>query len=176
MGRINVTRQIQAPASRVWEVLADFGKIHRFHPHLDASPIVGPRDRGLGARRCCEFDDGTKIDEEVISWHEGEGYTVRITGKRLPFNWAEAGLSVEKAEDGTSHAHMSLDYRMRFGWLGGLLNALFLRYRLKSMFGEVIAGLDHYVTTGEIVSASATGHRKAQAASAAPRMTPAAEH
>ncbi len=40
------SRVIEASAPKVWDIIADFGGIHRFHPFIKTSPLDRQRRRG----------------------------------------------------------------------------------------------------------------------------------
>ena len=51
---------------------------------------------------------------------------------------------------------MTMDYEMKYGPLGWLMNAVMLRPILGKLFASVLVGLDHHLVTGELVGEFAT--------------------
>ncbi len=149
MGQASATRTINAPAESVWSVLADFGNVYRYHPAIKHSVLTGDADSGPGARRKCLFHDGGSVTEEITEWIDGESYTVNFTQMDMPLKTARATLSVIPVDDHTSTALVRMDYTPKWGPLGALIDAVMMRRMMNVMFSRVLAGLDHYVTTGE---------------------------
>lgn len=88
-----------------------------------------------------------------MDWQDGEGYALEIyTGKGTPpFKKAVAGLKVEPNEAGTT-VYATLDYALKFGILGRMMNTLMFGRFLDRGFSGLLAGLKHYAETGEEVN------------------------
>lgn len=66
MQNVSATVEIEAPADKVWAVLADFGNIEAFNPGLTASYITGDSPSGVGATRHCDLSfAGASIEERI---------------------------------------------------------------------------------------------------------------
>ena len=72
MSIISATRTIQSDSASVWAAVADIGGVHRWHPKVRQSPLLSEANEGLGAKRRCDFYDGTSVVEEVTDWVEGD--------------------------------------------------------------------------------------------------------
>jgi uncharacterized protein YndB with AHSA1/START domain len=69
---------IDAPATRVWDVLSDLERIHLWvrairHAHCPA------QNRGVGAVRVCELKQAT-IRDTIVEWDEGRSFTYKGEG------------------------------------------------------------------------------------------------
>jgi uncharacterized protein YndB with AHSA1/START domain len=53
--------KIDAPAGKVWQVLADIGTISRWNPGVVASHVTTDQTTGVGAGRHCDLLKGLKI-------------------------------------------------------------------------------------------------------------------
>lgn len=147
---------IQAPTEEVWNVLADFGGIQVFHPGLHASRQLTASNSGLGAERQCDLDDsGTWIRERIIDWTDGQSFTLEIfDGKKTPpFRTATTSFSVTPATTG-SRVALQLDYELKGGPIGRLMDRALVRGRLGPALDGLLAGLKRHVETGETVTAS----------------------
>jgi energy-converting hydrogenase Eha subunit C len=67
-----------------WWLLQDFGGIGQYHPIVKTSELLTSQVKGVGTKRSCEFYDGSTIEEVVTDWQEGSGYTVAISGMKMP--------------------------------------------------------------------------------------------
>lgn len=153
MHKVVVKRDLDLPADRTWEILDDFGAVHRYHPLVDRSPIQNGIDSGLGAERVCHFDDGNSIKERITDYEEGRAYTVKIvdTG-RFPLRSAVARLSVEPLERDRSRVGFEMSFEPKYGPLGWLMGATVMQSQLRKTLSDVLAGLEAHALTGGVVS------------------------
>lgn len=147
MTQITHARYIDAPRAEVWRWLSDYTNIHRFHPDLRAVHQETEQACGIGAVRRCEMKDGNFLRERVVAWEEGESYRVEIVESSMPLARAFATLGVRDAADGGSEAFMSMDYRVKFGPLGWLMDRLMMRRMMRAMMGRILAALAEAVET-----------------------------
>lgn len=124
--RVQGETTIAAPASSVWEVLSDFYAVDRWAPLVWNVSVIGEAKPGLGAARHCDIRYLGGIDEVVTVWDEGRrlGYRVTPVG---PIGTSESLWEIESIGEKTARVALRLDYAMRFGAVGGLLNALLVR-------------------------------------------------
>lgn len=143
MTTLRVERNIAARASVVWPLLKDFQHIDAFNPNLSrSSHISGTPFEGLGAERRCELKDGRNwIEERVIDWRPGEGYTVEIYAGTMPIRDVRTTLAVQP--DGErSRAVMQINYTPKLGPFGQLLDVLVLRRKMTRLMHSVLEGLE----------------------------------
>ncbi len=156
MSEVVLTRRIAASREAVWAALGDVGGVHRFHPHVECSPLNdGSAEGGLGASRTCHFYDGNHVVEEVTRWVPLEAIDVAIVAGSMPLAKAKAGFRLTPEEGPAQEARTRVDLRMSYtpklGPLGALLDALVLRRKFRSILTEVLEGLDVHVRTGQVV-------------------------
>lgn len=148
---VQVTRILDTTPQRAWEVLADYGNVHQFHPLVRHAEILSASDRGLGAVRVCNFYDGTSVKETVTHWQEPRSFTVNLTEGSMPLAWAEATLAVAPSENGRASVSIAMDFTPKWGPIGWMMGIVMMKPMMKRMFTKVIAGLDHHIRTGEVV-------------------------
>ncbi len=109
--------EIDAPAAKVWDVLADFGNVRIFNPSVTDSHLTGDKQNGIGATRHCDLTvSGASIEERIVDWNEGGSYTVDIyDGTRNPFAKALGVFAVEPLGADRSVASMSIEWKARGG-------------------------------------------------------------
>jgi uncharacterized protein YndB with AHSA1/START domain len=151
MSLVSKSAIVRAPHSRVWEAIADVGQIAQWHPGVERSPVVSNQRSGLGATRRVELYDGSSAVEEVTGLDEGRSLTVVMSEHSMPLSRGAATFVVEDAGDGTTRVTMSLDYEMKYGAFGWLMNNLMLRPIVGKLLSSMIAGLDHHLVTGEAI-------------------------
>lgn len=147
---------INKPQAAVWSKMANLGNIMDFHPIVNKSYYVTEQEEGIGAGRVCELDN-MNIQETTIDWKEGEYYTVEvepISGQAPPMTNIYGTLGVNDNGDGTSTAYMTINYTMKYGPVGWLLDHLMVRSTYTKMVEDTIAGLKHHSETGQLVDLS----------------------
>jgi len=149
MNQLSTTTVVHAPIDRVWQTLADVGTIAEWHPGVAHSPVLTASRTGLGATRRIELYDGGTVVEKVTSLDEGRSVTFTMSEHAMPLSYGTATFKVEA--DGNDHTlvTMMMDYEMKYGPFGWLLNVVMLRGIMKKLLASMLAGLDHHLVTGE---------------------------
>ena len=152
MTTVSYKIHIDAPVEKVWNILADFGGIYKWNPGVSHSHSTSSNNEGFGASRHCDLKPSGSIEERILEWHEGESYTLEIyDGKGAPpFKQAVAKLAV-KPEGSGAIATMTIEYSLKFGPVGALMNLVMVKPFTHKATRGVLAGLKHHAETGELV-------------------------
>ncbi len=146
---------VEADKARVWELLSDFGTIDRYNPFVPKSYIINDAPaRGLGAERHCDLDSEGKgyLRERIIEFNEGESYTLVFTAASasLPVHEMFITFAVAVVAGGT-RVSMTYHYRMKYGVVGRLMEAVVVKPMLTRVARGLLSGFKHYAETGEHV-------------------------
>jgi len=87
--------------------------------------------------------------EEVTSLDESRSVTVTMSEHAMPLSHGTATFKVEADGSDRTRVTMMMDYKMKYGPVGWLMNVLMLRRIMKKLLASVLAGLDHHLATGE---------------------------
>ncbi len=150
MTQLTTEVHIDAPKEKVWEVLANLGDIYKWNPGVASSHWTSEQKQGVGASRHCDLQNpsGT-LEERAIEWREGEGYTIDVYESSLPLkNTVEFAI---KPEGAGTRVYVTVDYRLKYGPVGALLDVLFVRRQMQKGFDHLLAGLKYHVETGDPV-------------------------
>jgi uncharacterized protein YndB with AHSA1/START domain len=130
---------IDAPPATVWAALADIGTIATWHPGLISSPRTNDM-AGVGAARHCDISATHSLAEIVTDFEPDNRITFRITQTTLPF--AEANIRFRLADhDGGTHVSVSPEYRLKYGLIGRIVDALTVRRSYRSGMRDLLVGL-----------------------------------
>ena len=146
---------INAPKEKVWELLADFGNIYLFNPGVPTSYLTSDQQHGVGTTRHCDVAGGpinASVEERIIAWNEGQSMQIEIyegTGTP-PFKKAVATISV-KDDNGGTLVTGALEYSLKFGPIGYLMDKLMVASQFGKAWTGVLAGLKHYAETDQPV-------------------------
>ncbi len=144
MGQIRLRKEIPYSTGPVWEWIKDFGNIHRIHPMIGKSYLDGDKACGVGATRVCEMKTGGfHLKEKIIDWKEGEYYTVDIYENSMPMmKRSLATFGVRKAENGKSEVYMNIEYSLKYGIIGKLMDALMMNFMMTIMMKGLFTKLE----------------------------------
>ncbi len=148
MGSFATSVRIEAPKERVWEVLSDLGSIYKWNPGIAHSHTTSDEARGENAMRQCDLADGGFLRERAFNWSEGEGFTIEVYETSLPLKESFIDFRATAAGDGTI-VRLKMDYKLKFGPVGVLLDAAFAGRQARNGMAELLGGLKDYVETGK---------------------------
>lgn len=126
---VRAAAPIPLPIETCWEKLRDLTRAKDYVPGLTDCVVTTPVKEGLGASRIVTHEQFGAMDETVVAWDEGKGLTVRLhkgDAPARPFSEAYFRYEFRPAASGCE-IHTALTYRLPFGLLGRLLDALVLR-------------------------------------------------
>ena len=127
MPEFTITRQIDAPVERVWEVLDDFGGIHRWNPGVKHSELTSDGEVSHGSTRRCDFAPFGSVNERIERHEHHERLTVDIHETfKLPISKATADFNIETRDGGT-------ELKLHYSYTPNLLGRLLKGYTDKQM-------------------------------------------
>ncbi|MCE7735021.1 MAG: SRPBCC family protein [Candidatus Heimdallarchaeota archaeon] len=152
MNQSKVTKTINLPIEQVWEVVADFGNVHYYHPYVESTSLLTENNNELNAERVCHFYDGQNIHEKVTHFEKYEYVEIAILdGLKGPVKNVNGKIIVKKVSDEVTDLSMILSYETKFGIIGSVMNRLIMKSQFRKLINNVLAGLDHYVSTNNRV-------------------------
>jgi uncharacterized protein YndB with AHSA1/START domain len=108
MRTISIGRTLDAEASAIWDVLADFPGISSWNSGVNTSRATSEATSGVGATRHCDLAPIGALEETIQEWDPGHRLVVSIDeAKRLPIRNARATFTMEPADGGTT---VTIDY------------------------------------------------------------------
>lgn len=136
--------EISAPAQAVWEVLADFGGVADWAPYMKTSHLIGDKRIGVGTRRGMRHAWGFRFEEAVTEWNDGLGYSFDVF--RAPFPMKDVQESwVAGRENGYSTVTTRVNYGMKLGFIGSMLDWLLVRFVVKREMRAGLRGLKKHL-------------------------------
>lgn len=132
--------EISAPPSRVWEVLGTLDALERYDPGIARSKITSTERAGIGATRQCDLTSGGWFRERVTTWEPErslgfELFECTLPVKRLRHSYVLAPV------DGGTRVEQRMEYRLKLGPLGALLDRALVRRRWKAGIDSFMHGL-----------------------------------
>lgn len=128
------------PPERVWALLSDLEAVQHYNPGVRRAAIEGTQRAGVGARRSCELVPKGRVVERVTHWDENRALGLEVAESDWPIHFMRWVTYVEPSGDGT-RIFQSLEYEVKFGPLGWLLDHLVMRSKLSHALDEAFASL-----------------------------------
>ena len=148
MGSFATSVRIDASREQVWAVLSDLGSIYKWNPGIEHSFATSDEATGDDAMRQCDLPDGGFLRERAFNWSEGEGFTIEVYETSLPLK--ESFVDFRATPEGEATVvNLKMDYKLKFGPIGALLDAAFAGRQARNGMAELLGGLKDYVETGK---------------------------
>jgi uncharacterized protein YndB with AHSA1/START domain len=143
---------IDAPPGRVWEVLAQLDALHEYDPGISSSALRGDKRSGLGADRQCDIKAGGWFRERVTVWEPGRELEFTLYECTLPVRRLRHRYTLTSDEGGT-RVDQTQEYTLKYGVLGELLDAMFVRRKWDAGVKSFFAGLKRHIESPRRLSA-----------------------
>ena len=152
MNKFKADIEIDAPRSKVWEVVADLSQIQNYSAGVAKSFYTSENREGVGASRHCDLKPFGAVEEAILEWKDGESYKIAIVpGKGAPpIKNAYGRFTIHDAGE-TARVEFELGWDMKFGPVGAIMNAMMVKSQFKKALSGTLAGLKHFCETGESV-------------------------
>jgi hypothetical protein len=145
MPSIQVQRTLPNASPAIWQALADFHTIDRFHPMVDRVDALGQTTAGPGAARRCHFSNGQYAEEHLSAWNEGEWLEIDITRSSMPLKHAVIHISVCDQGAGASRVEVAMDFTPSLGPLGWVMGVIMMKPMMRRMLEQVLEGLEEHL-------------------------------
>lgn len=144
MRRLEEHITIQASAENVWNVLRDFGGADSWAPYVRRSTLIGEGASGVGSRRALRHASGVRLEECVVAWSEGQGYSFDVVKAPYPMRDVREDWTVNSTNRDLT-VTTTVKYGMRLGMVGRLLDRFLVRHLVRREMRAGLRGLKRYV-------------------------------
>ena len=137
MHHVSVTREINAPASAVWAVLADFPNIADWNGGVKVSYSTGDAAEGVGATRHCDLSPTGSLEEMIREWEPEKKMVVSIdSASMLPIRKGLATFTLGDTGDAaTTGMQLDYDFETKWGFVGKLMGGSMTKQLTKGFTG-----------------------------------------
>ena len=153
---LRASAPIPLPIETCWEMLRDLTLAKHYVPGVTSSTLSTERQQGIGASRIVTHHLFGEMDETVVEWDEGKGFTLRLhkgDQPATPFREAFFRYELQPSEQGCLIC-TSLTWTLRWGAIGRMLDALAVKRVMRGNLRDVAVSLAEYYVTGESVPES----------------------
>jgi uncharacterized protein YndB with AHSA1/START domain len=137
--------RVDAPPEKVWSVLASLDLLDRYDPGVTRSEIITPSREGPGSARRCELRPGGWLKEKVADWNPNKSLSFELFECSLPVRRLKHSYTLTPDGAAGTTVRQRMEYELRFGALGKLMDALMVRRKWDAGIKGFFAGLKQYV-------------------------------
>lgn len=144
------TIEINLPIDKCWEKMQDFSIAHHYVPGLIDSKVLTKQTSGVGASRRV-FKKMMALDETIIDWQEGEGFTIRLHDgdKDKPLPQSTFSYALKAKDDNTTYFTGSMSYGFPLGGFGVLISRYLVLPFVQKEISDVVFAVKYFYETGE---------------------------
>lgn len=147
MNQSKVTKTIHLPIHEVWEVVADFGNVHYYHPYVESTSLLTENNNELNAERVCHFYDGQNLHEKVTHFKKNDFVGIEILdGLKGPVKNVNGKITVKEVSPSITEVSFMISYDTKFGIIGKLMNKLIMKSQFQKLTRNVLSGFDKFVS------------------------------
>lgn len=148
---------INMPRVEAWTRLQDLSLAHHYVPGLISTEITTDQKTGVGASRRVYQATSKYLNETVVEWDEGHGFTIRLHNDDgnapLPFQQAWFNYRLSDYGNNQTRLNTGLRYQLVGGCLGYWMNKVLFEHMLKRRADDVPRNLKRFYETGRAVRA-----------------------
>lgn len=160
MSQVQGTEIVNGGIAPTWEAVSRMGAVQDWHPNVARAEVLTDHDSGPGASRRVVFQDGNSVVETVVEESPQRFTIVEMTESPM-LKSAMVTMSTEERSADTTAVTFSIDYSVKYGPIGWLMDVGMLRRVFQKVFTVALAGLAYHLETGEIVTDTVPGHTAA---------------
>lgn len=137
MRNVTLKRDLAAPRSKVWAVLADFPNIADWNDGIKKSYSTSEAVEGVGAKRHCDLAPVGALKETVLEWVPEERLVISIDeASKVPIKKGRMTFTLADGGDTTAFT-MSYDYEAKGGPLAFIIGPMMKRPLTKGFTGFI---------------------------------------
>jgi len=138
---------INAPIERIWTALSTVDLLDNFDPTVKKSAPLTENKNGIGAKRKVDMLDGKNwFEEKVTICEPNKALTYELTACSFPIENLAHSYSFETTDAGISVKQVMV-YKVKFGWIGKLLDWLMIKKQSDTGIKKFMVGLKSYAET-----------------------------
>jgi uncharacterized membrane protein len=135
---------IDAPIEKIWNALSDIEELDKYDPTVKSSVAITNKKSGIGSRRKVDMKDGKNwFEEECTVWQPNTALTFELQACSFPVHQLKHSYSFQE-KAGRITVKQVMEYRVKFGIFGKLLDALMIRKQSDAGIKKFMAGLKKY--------------------------------
>ena len=147
MATLHNEMTINASIEQLWSILTNLELLAQYDPLVKNSELISTNATGLGAKRKVTMLDGKNwFEEMVVTFEPNQSLAYQLTDCSFPIKGLRHSYTFEKI-GGQTKVRQVMEYTVKFGLLGKLLDRLMIRKQTDGGVKKFFAGLKEYAET-----------------------------
>ncbi len=147
---ITFKKNIAAPLSSVWKILADFNNVYTWAPSVTQSGALNEKNNQIGAGRHCSIKGFGSIEEYITQWQEENSFTYTVSDLG-PLTNTISRWSVHSNSASATTLTIEFSYNLKFSVLGKIMHKLMMRRKLENGIADTLNALKNRIETGKLI-------------------------
>jgi ligand-binding SRPBCC domain-containing protein len=144
MGKLTNEIAIKAPLEKIWNTLSTPDLLDKYDPTVKKTTLISSEKTGVGAKRKVEMLDGKNwFDEKIVDYEPMKKLSYQLTDCSFPIKGLKHTYSF-KTEGGYVKVCQTMEYEVKFGILGKLMDSLMMQKQFDSGIKKFFSGLKEY--------------------------------
>ncbi len=153
MSQLSTQVQIKASVDMLWEVLVNLDSLPQWAPDNASSETAPQNSETMTTARYYDANPFHNAEERATGWEEGHHYAYEV--KNIgPIKSAYNRFSLNPVGEGETVLTQTLDFQMKLGPVGALMDTLVFRPQFRKQMEQSLAALKEYVEHNEVVDTS----------------------
>jgi ribosome-associated toxin RatA of RatAB toxin-antitoxin module len=153
MSQLSTQVQIKAPADKLWKALVDLDSLPQWVPDNTGSETASQNSETMPAPRYYDANPFHDAEDRATDREEGHHYAYEV--KNIgPIKSAYNRFSLNPVGEGETVLTQALDFQMKLGPVGSLMDTLVFRPQFRKQMEQSLAALKEYVEHNEAVDSS----------------------
>lgn len=144
MTKLHHEIKIDASPEKVWQILANLEEVQHYNPLVAKTMYISAHKEGVGATRYCDFIPKGFSEETVTDWIPNTLLGMKVVASSFPMKFIGWKTHLTAEGNGTL-VSQDLEYEMKFGLLGLMMNSLLMKNKYNSILQNIFDGLKKYV-------------------------------
>jgi len=144
---LNHEIHIAASPEKVWTILSDLTSVQFYNPDVASARFASKQKEGVGASRECNLRPKGAVTERVTVWEPKSSLGLEVTKSDWPIVFMKWQTNLAPDNGGT-RLSQDIEYQLKFGVIGRLMDSLVMRRKLDNAIREVFSNLKRYVEDG----------------------------
>jgi uncharacterized protein YndB with AHSA1/START domain len=144
MGTLHHQIRIDAPIESVWAAVADLVAVQQWNPMVASARYTSETRQGVGAARRCELKPRGWVEERVWDWNPPHVIGLEVAASTWPIAFMKWRTELER-DGSATRMSQEMQYKVKFGPLGALLDALIMRRQMDKGISGTFDALKRYV-------------------------------
>ena len=137
---------IQGSINEIWQALSQIESLDKYDPTVKNSKALSPNKEGKEAKRKVTMKDGKNwFEEKCTVWEPEKTLKYELTACSFPVHQLNHSYSFEPQDDGNIKVKQVMNYRIKYGFFGKILDNLIVRKQSQKGIELFLQGLKNFI-------------------------------